>query len=44
MYDFGFVNSKNIQFPIDLSSVNAGIYYLVVAGNKTKVVYKLPVK
>ncbi len=44
VYDFGFVNSKNIQFPIDLSSVNAGIYYLVVAGNKTKVVYKLPVK
>jgi len=44
VYDFGFVNSKNIQLPVDLSSVNTGIYYLEVTGNKTKVVYKLPVK
>jgi PKD repeat protein len=44
VYDFGFVNSKNIQLPVDLSSVNSGIYYLEISGNKTKVVYKLPVK
>jgi hypothetical protein len=44
VYDFGFVNSNNIKLLIDLSSVNAGIYYLVVQGNKTKVVFKLPVK
>ncbi len=44
VFDFGFVNSKYIQLPINLSSVNSGIYYLVVEGNKTKVVFKLPVK
>lgn len=44
VYDFGFINSKNIQLPVDLSSVNSGIYYLEITGNKTKVVYKLPVK
>jgi PKD repeat protein len=44
VFDFGFINSQKIQLPIDLSSVNAGIYYLVVEGNKTKVVFKLPVK
>jgi PKD repeat protein len=44
VYDFGFINSQKIQLPIDLSSVNSGIYYLEISGNKTKVVYKLPVK
>jgi hypothetical protein len=43
VFDFGFVNSKNIQLPVDLSSLNVGIYYLEITGNKTKVVYKLPV-
>ncbi len=44
VYDFGFINSQNIQLPIDLSSAKAGVYYVVITGNKTKVVFKLPVK
>lgn len=44
VFDFGFINSQNIQLPIDLSSVKAGVYYVVITGNKTKVVFKLPVK
>lgn len=44
VFNFGLINSLKLQLPIDLSSVNAGIYYLEVTGNKTKVVFKLPVK
>ena len=42
--DLGYVNSLNIQIPIDLSSVKPGVYYLTINGDKNKVVFKLPVK
>ena len=42
--DLGYVNSQNMQIPIDLSSVKPGVYYLTINGDKNKVVFKLPVK
>ena len=42
--DLGYVNSQNMQIPIDLRDITPGVYYLIINGDKHKVVFKLPVK